>query len=53
MELKYLSSIVNDAEVGFIFELTGFLELAVSSLLLDQLIHKGLVRGFRKPALFI
>ena len=44
---------MDDAEVGLIFELAGFLELGVCALLLDQLVDKGLVRGLGEPALFI
>lgn len=53
MKQTYPPSIMNDAEVGFVFELAGLLELSVSALLLDQLVHKSLVCGFGKPALFI
>lgn len=49
----YLASIVNDAEIGFVLQLPRFLELAVSSLLLHQFVHKSFVGGFWEPALFI
>lgn len=48
-----LASVVDDAEIGFIFELAGLLELGVCALFLDQLVYKGLVRGLGEPALFI
>lgn len=53
IESAYLASIVEDAEVGLVFELTGLLELGVCALLLDQLLYEGLVCGLGEPALFI
>ncbi|TNN69484.1 hypothetical protein EYF80_020318 [Liparis tanakae] len=47
------SGVVDNAEVGLVFELAGLLELGVCALLLDQLFYKGLVRGLGEPALFI
>lgn len=44
---------MNDAEVGFVFELAWLLELSVISLLLQNLVNERLVGGFREPALFI
>lgn len=44
---------MDDAEVGLIFELPGLLKLGVRALLLDQLVYKCLVCGFREPALLI
>lgn len=49
----YFASIVDDAEVSLIFELTGSLKLGVSSLLLDQFVYKGLVCGLGEPALLV
>lgn len=47
------ASIVDDAEICFIFKLSRPLELGVRTLLLDELIYKGLVCGLGEPALFI
>lgn len=44
---------MNDAEVGFVFELTRFLKLGVISLLLQNLVYERLVGGFGEPALLI
>lgn len=44
---------MNDAEVGFVLELTWLLKLSVCALLLEHLVDKGLVCGLRKPALLI
>lgn len=44
---------MNDAEVGFVFELAWFLELSVIPLLLQNLVYERLVCGFGEPALFI
>lgn len=49
----YPASVVDDAEIGFVFQLSGLLELAVGALLLDELLHKGLVCGLGEPALLI
>lgn len=48
-----LSSVMKNAEVNVVLEFLGLLELGVCSLLLDHLLHKALVGGFREPALFI
>lgn len=47
------AGVVDDAEVGLIFELAGPLKLGMCALLLDQLVHEGLVCGLREPALLI
>lgn len=44
---------MNDAEVSLVLELTRLLKLGVSALLLKYLVDKGLVSGFREPALLI
>ena len=44
---------MNDAEVGFVLELTRFLELGVCALLLLHFVNKGFVGGFGEPALLI
>lgn len=49
----YPASIVDNAEICFIFELPEFLEFSVGALLLDELIHKCFVCGLGKPTLFI
>lgn len=49
----YLASVMDDAEVGFILQFLGLEELGVIALLLEHLLHKALVCGFWKPALFI
>lgn len=50
---SYFASIVNDTEVGIIFELLGFLEFWVVAQFLNNFLHKGFVCGFREPALLI
>lgn len=47
------SCVMNDAEVGLVFQLPWFLELGVISLLLQNFVYECLVGGFREPALFI
>lgn len=44
---------MEDAEVGLVLQLLGFKELGVTALLLEDLLHKALVGGFREPALFV
>lgn len=49
----HLASIVDDAEIRFVLQLLGLLELGVSALLLHHLLHEALVGGFGEPALLI
>lgn len=44
---------MDDAEVGFVFQLPRFLKLGVGTLLLNQLLNKRFVCGFGEPAFFI
>lgn len=44
---------MNDAEVGFVLQLPGFLELGVGALLLEHLVYKCLISGLGEPALLI
>lgn len=49
----HLASIVDDAEISFVLQLLGLLELGVGALLLYHLLHEALVSGFGEPALLI
>lgn len=51
--LWYLSSIVDNTEVGIILQLLRLVELGVVTQLLTHLLHKGLVGGFGEPALLV
>ena len=44
---------MDDAEICFILQFLGLEELGVIALLLEHLLHKALVCGFREPALLI
>ena len=50
---SYLPCIMDNAKISFVFQLTWFLKLGVGPLLLNELFNKGLICGFREPALFI
>ena len=51
--VSYPASVVNDAEVRLVLQLPGLLELAVGPLLLEDLVHEGLVGGLGEPALLV
>lgn len=53
LPVPYLACIMQDTEVGLIPKVPWPLEFGVTTLLLGYLLHKGLVRGFWEPALFI
>jgi hypothetical protein len=44
---------VDDAEVGFVFQLARLLKLGVGTLLLNQLFNKCFICSFGEPAFFI
>lgn len=44
---------MNDAEVGFVLELTWLLKFGVCSLLLQHLVYEGFIGGLGEPALLV
>lgn len=52
-ETAYPASVMNNAEISFVPQLSGFLKLGMGSLLLNDFLHKALVSGFWKPAFLI
>ena len=49
----HFASEVDDAEIFFVLQLLGLLELGVGVLLLHHVLLEALSRGFGEPALFI
>lgn len=50
---SHLPCIVDNAEVGSVFQLPWLLKLGVGTLLLNQFFNKSFIRGFGEPAFFI
>ncbi len=50
---QHLSSVVDDAKVRLVLQFLGFVEFGVRPLLLQDLLHEALVRGFGEPALLV